>query len=424
MPSEPRRVTGNARLLGAGGLALLAAVAAAPQARASGFAIMAQGTRALGAAFSGQATLQDASTVWFNPAGMGGITAAQVAGVANVIDTAFDFRNTASTGAYALPGAVDADGGATHLVPQAFGVLPLGEDLRLGLSLNTPFGLSTDYPQGWRGQYVALLSEATSYNVNPALAWRVSEHLWVAGGVSWQRFSAELQNFAGPAGVAVLKAHDSGWGYNLGAQLSLPSGMRAGFAWRSKISYSLEGRARFSANSALDSDATAPLDVPESATLGVAVPVGSSWELSATASWTRWSRVRTLQVTRTSASLLGPAGSTISELPFDWSDAWLLAAGATWKAGNGWTWRAGIAHDPRVSKAESRTPRLPDQSRVLVTAGGTYEFSARNSLDFALGHEFIRDASVANAAPGVPGQLVGSFDNRADVLSLQFNHRF
>jgi long-chain fatty acid transport protein len=398
-------------------------MAGIPLAHASGFAITAQGTRALGSAFAGQAALDDASTVWFNAAAMGQVRTSTASIAVNVIDTAFSFDNAASSGAYALPTAFDDDGGGTHPVPQIYLVSTAGERLRLGLGLNLPFGLATEYDAGWRGQFVALKSEARAFNVNPSVAWRVGTRLWVGAGLDWQHFTAELTNFAGPAGEVRLKASDSGWGYNLGVHYGAPDSLRAGIAYRSKISYSLRGDATFSAAAALDGGARAALTVPENLAINFALPIGERWELHADATWTRWSRLEELVVRRTTASPLGASGSVLSVLPFDWRNAHFLAIGGAYRLRPGVALRAGLAHDPRVSGDAERTARLPDQSRLLVAVGATWELDA-GTLDVAVGHEFVRDAAVNNTVAGVPGALVGSFDNRADVVSLQYSRRF
>ena len=39
-------------------------------------------------------------------------------------------------------------------------------------------------------------------------------------------------------------------------------------------------------------------------------------------------------------------------------------------------------------------------------------------------HEFIKDASVNNAAPITGLRLIGNFKNQVDILSIQYSHSF
>ena len=43
-----------------------------------------------------------------------------------------------------------------------------------GLGVNVPFGLETEYDDGWLGRYQALKSEIKTINVNPAMSWKVT----------------------------------------------------------------------------------------------------------------------------------------------------------------------------------------------------------------------------------------------------------
>ena len=44
--------------------------------------------------------------------------------------------------------------------------------MHFGLGVNAPFGLKTDYDDGWIGRYQALKSQIKTINVNPALSGR------------------------------------------------------------------------------------------------------------------------------------------------------------------------------------------------------------------------------------------------------------
>ena len=401
-----------------------------PQAaKAGGFAIIAQSGSGAGNAFAGAgATAEDASTIWYNPAGMAALSGTSMSATANVIRTSYEFENTGSTGAFALPGTGEGgDGGGVSLVPQGYISTAIGDDLRVGVALNVPFGLKTEYDSGWRGQLVALKSESKSYNVNPAIAYKVNKAVWLGAGIDYQYFSTTLSNYAGPvAGIAELDAHDTGWGYNLGAMFNVTPTTRLGFAYRSQIRYDLQGTANFSGGGGLlNSNARADLTVPENASVNFYSSVSERWEVMASAVWTHWSRLQTLTVLRTSPSALGPAGSVVAQLPFNWRDTVMFALGANYDVPNSkFKIRFGAFYDPAVSNDATRTPRLPDERRILLAVGGRYSISDHDSLDFGYGHEFINDAAINDRVAGVPGALIGKFDNAVDSASVQYNHRF
>lgn len=394
---------------------------------AGGFAITVQSTSAMGNAFAGgaAAAAEDASVIWYNPAGMGRLPGTNVSSAVHAIKPSFEFENRGSTGAFGAPGTGEGgNGGDWGFVPQLYASTSVGDRWRLGVALNTPFGLKTNYDAGWRGQFTALKSQVAAYNVNPSVAYRVNDDLWIGAGVNVQRFTTELTNFAGPLGNARLKADSTAWGFNLGALVNVGKDTRIGVAYRSSIAHTLDGNATFSGGGgAFDSGARSDLSVPESASVNVFSTLSPTWDIMAGATWTQWSRLGTLTILRTSASALGPAGSAVTTLPFNWRDTVLLAVGTNYKPRHDWKIRLGIAYDPAVSNDITRTPRLPDESRVFLTIGTNFPLWG-GTLDLAYAHDFVKDANINNTVAGVPGALVGTFKNTADVLSLQYNIRF
>jgi long-chain fatty acid transport protein len=360
---------------------------------------------------------------------MGRLRGTNASGVLNVIQASSKFQNTGSTGAFANPGSGEGgDAGGVAIVPQAYAVTSVDDRLRLGVGLNSPFGLKTEYDAGWRGQLTALRSEQSTYNLNPSVAYRVRDRLWLGAGVSVQRMTTELTNFAGPLGEARLKASDNAWGFNLGALFDVNDDARIGIAYRSAIRFKPSGSATFaSGGGTFDSAVRTELTVPETVMLNGLVRFGRDWEVMGGATWTRWSRLGMLTVTRTSASALGPEGSVLATLPFNWRNTVMLAVGANWRLDDNWKLRFGFAHDPAASNDVDRTARLPDQARTLLAVGAHVQGSDDAwkgwSFDASYMHDFVKDARINNSVQGVPGALIGTFRNSANVLSIQANYR-
>lgn len=413
-------------------LAAAAAMAGfASSAAAGGFAIGTQSGSGTGNAFSGGAAVaEDASVAWYNPAAMAALpSGTHVAGALHALRPSFKFHNTGSTGVFAAPGTGEGgDGGDWALVPNAFFTMNVNPQWRFGLALNAPFGLKTDYDAGWRGQLTALKSEIKSVNINPSIAYKISNTVSIGGGVSVQKLDAELSSFSGLAalGNVRLDADDIGYGANLGLLVQASPATRFGVTYRSSIKYELEGTAAFSgpAGAAFNGSIRADVRVPESVSFSMFSVVNPRWEVMADITWTRWSRLQQLNVIRTSTSAGGPTGSTLSSLAFRWDDTWRFGIGANYKANQQTKLRFGFAYDETPTNDVTRTPRLPDQDRIWVAAGVQYRVSKAGVLELGYAHEFVRDASVNVTVPPFPGALVGRFDNRADILSIQYSHSF
>jgi long-chain fatty acid transport protein len=133
-------------------------------------------------------------------------------------------------------------------------------------------------------------------------------------------------------------------------------------------------------------------------------------------------------VIRTSASAGGPAGSTVTRLPFEWDDTWRFGVGANYKLSAQTKLRFGVAYDETPTNDLTRTPRLPGEDRTWIAFGVQFKPSKAGTLEVGYAHEFISDANVNVPVPGqttcAAGCLRGSFDNKADILSIQYSHVF
>jgi long-chain fatty acid transport protein len=418
-------------------LAVIAALAAmSGSALAGGFGLATQSGSGTGNAFAGgAAAADDASVAWSNPAAMTALpTGNQLTAAGHLLKPSFKFSNAGSSGAYAAPGTGDGgDAGDWALVPNLFFTTDVNSKLRFGVAVNAPFGLKTDYDSGWRGQLTGLKSEIKSLNINPSVAYKVSDTVSIGGGVSIQKFKAELTGFAGSAAAGNVKinADDTGYGFNLGVLAQATPNTRVGLTYRSSIKYDLGGTASFSGAAAplLGGNITASLRVPESASASVFTTLNPKWDLMGDITWTRWSEIQQLDIIRTTANGAGnAAGSTLSSLSFRWSDTWRLGIGANYKASDQMKLRFGVAYDRTPTNDANRTPRLPDQDRTWVAVGVQYRVSKSGLFEFGYAHEFVRDAAVNVPVPGVAtcaaGCLTGNFAVKADIFSIQYSHLF
>lgn len=403
----------------------------ASSAVAGGFAIGTQSGSGTGNAFAGgAAAADDASVAWFNPAAMTLIPGKQVAGALHVLKPSFKFENQGSTGAFAAPGTGNGgDGGDWAFVPNGFFTMEINPKLRFGVALNVPFGLKTEYDDGWRGDLKARKSEIKTVNVNPSIGYKVSDTVSIGAGVSVQRLEAELTNNAAliGAGVVKLEADDVGYGFNLGLMVQASPSTRIGVHYRSAIKYELEGTVTMSAAPQGNGGVSADLKVPDSASLSIFQALGN-WELMGDVTWTGWSSVQQLLVTRTTAAttvgtIPGAAGSTVQNEPFQWDDTWRYGVGVNYKMSPQTKLRFGLALDKTPTNDTTRTPRLPDQDRTWVALGVQYKPSKTSILDFGYAHEFIKDARISNTVP-LAGTLSGTFENKADIFSIQYSMSF
>ena len=93
----------------------------------------------------------------------------QGAAALHIITPSIKFRNDASQPALNQPlGGDGGNAGGINFVPNMYFSVPINPQWTFGLGVNAPFGLTTEYDDGWLGRYQSLKSQIKTINVNPA----------------------------------------------------------------------------------------------------------------------------------------------------------------------------------------------------------------------------------------------------------------
>lgn len=394
--------------------ASLVLAACANLAHAAGFALVEQNVSGLGNAYAGQAAAAtDASTIFFNPAGMTYLPDRQVVVAGHLIRPQAEFSGTVRPD---IGGGNGGDAGDLALVPNAYLAYRLTPDVYLGVGLNAPFGLKTEYDPDWKGRTQAIKSEVKMVNLNPSIAWKAGESLSLGAGVSIQYAEATLTSSAGGAGVATVQGDDYGWGFNLGALWQASEATRIGLAYRSEVEQTLAGDVGFSTAAALNGPVTADVTLPDSASLSLFHKLDSRWDLLADITWTGWSDFKELRIVRTNGVVLGTPTEE------NWSDSYRYSLGANYHLNDKLTLRGGVAFDETPVSDAFRTTRIPDEDRTWIAFGAQYRLSRKSAIDVGYAHLFIRDAAIDKAENGVT--LAGSYEASVDILSAQLTLDF
>lgn len=378
---------------------------------AAGFALIEQNASGLGNAYAGQAAAAtDASTIFFNPAGMTLLPDRQLVLAGHLIKPQAEFTGTSTIG-----GGDGGDAGGLALVPNAYYAFRLTPDVHVGVGLNALFGLATEYDSTWAGRTQAIKSELKTINLNPSIAWKASDSVSLGAGVSLQYAEATLTN-ASAAGLATVKGDDYGWGFNLGALWQLSEATRIGLAYRSEVDYTLEGAVTFSGLPAGNGPVTADTTLPDSASLSLFHRLDDRWDLLADVTWTGWSDFDELRIVRTSGALL-----TVT--PENWDDSYRYSVGANYRWSDRLTLRGGVAYDATPVSDTYRTARIPDESRTWIAFGAQYRLSPKTLLDVGYAHLFVDDARINKTETG-PVTLTGEYEASVDILSAQLTLNF
>lgn len=398
---------------------------------AAGFALSEQNASGLGNAYAGAAAVaEDASTIFFNPAGMTYLEGSQIVGALHLIRTTGDFdRRPTDTPALGNEGG---DFGSLAAIPNFYYKQDINDQFKVGIGIGTPFGLKTEYDKNWLGRFQALKSELKTVNINPSLAWKFNEQ-WAFGfGISAMWAQAELTsavNLGATESSINNKGKDWGFGYNLGAIYQITPDTRLGLAYRSKVEQHLKGDARspFTAlngvpGSTLNADITADLTLPETLSLSSFSRLDDHWDLLADITWTRWSQFQTLSILRDNGS-----NTLIGSTQEHWNNTLRYSVGLNYRYSDSIKLRTGVAYDQEAIDNDRRTSRIPGNDRLWLSFGASWQYSPQTRLDAGYAHLFIKEASIYDdqrtPAPS-KGLIDGKYDGSADILSLQFTHQF
>ena len=436
----------------------------------SGFALIEMNARGQGNAYAGAAAYTpDASTIYFNPAGMMMLDQDQIAGALHLITPKASFTNDGSSAADVLgpapPGGLGGplsgpndDGGKSAVVPNFYWVKTINDEMKFGLGVNAPFGLETSYDDDWVGRYHGVLSDLRTVNINPSLAYRVNEQLSIGGGLdimlgevdlsSMVDFGAICVGVAPPAtcgGLGSLPQQADGssefeadnfdsisTGWNLGLMYEISPQTSLGIAYRSEIEMKVEGKVDFTVPTQLtfltatglflDGDISAKVDLPASFSFSLAHKVDKfTWLADVT--WTGWSSFDELRIVYDNPA---QPDSVTTE---DWEDTMRYSVGLDYQYSDQWVLRTGLALDETpVPNKERRTPRLPGNDRTWVSLGATYMHSESLSWDFGYSHLFIKDADIENefesSASVLESTLKGEYEADVDIVSVQLNWKY
>jgi long-chain fatty acid transport protein len=418
-----------------------------------GFFLYEQSVKSLGNAFAGaESSAEDASTIFYNAAGITRLPGSQFELGANVIMPSDKFDNHGSTtspvvGGAPLTGGNGGDAGKTGVVPNFYYSQEIMPWLHAGLGVNAPFGLESDYNRDWVGRYYAVKSELTTINFNPTVAVKLHDMVSVGAGFNAMYFDAKLTNAvdygtigaligAGTApqsldGFAKVTGDTWGYGWNAGVLFTPSETLRLGLAYRSSVDIDLTGNAKFSTPAAaagiaaltglVDTGAEADITLPATASMGAYWRFHPQWAVLGNVFWTDWSKFNELRVKLDTG--------TDAVTTNDWNDAFRYALGLSYYPTPAWTFRIGGSYEETpIPNKRLRSPRIPDANRFWTTFGLTWSFSKNFGLDLAYAHLFVNNSKIDHSGlepeDYTRGALNGDYDATVNIISAQLSWRF
>jgi long-chain fatty acid transport protein len=424
-------------------LASLATTMLVPAAaQASGFYVGDQSAKELGRGFGGGAVAaDDPSTIYYNPAGMTELGQVDLSTTAGLLWVHSHEANNGST--RTVPGVATAvptggnSGGNPFtqptLVPSGFGVFRVnGSRVWVGLGVSSSYAAKDRYNAGFFGRYDSISSDVKTVDITPAIGIRLSDAVSIGASAIISQADIKLRNALPnasplqPDGQLYVAGDDMSFGWDVGI-LAKAGAARIGANYRSHIQHRLNGRYEVTgllaplAAGNIGSFATAPLDLPDIAT--VSLQYGKRARVMATGKWFNWSRFDRIAIT----PVLTGATQVSTQ---NYKDSWSGALGLEYDLSPVLTLRAGGMYETTPTVDAYRDTRVPDGDRTWATGGASFRPNRHIEVSLAYAHVFVTDETVNRVSrfyEGTPAAITAvtraTSTNSADVVSTSVRFR-
>lgn len=357
----------------------------------SGFSIYEQGAKATAMAGAFIAQANDASAVFYNPAGITSLDDTQLSIGTAIIMPSFDFQGPTSVDPNLYTKAKEGVFPPTHL----YATYKITDELVAGFGFFTLFGLGSEWPGDWIGRELATFSEVQTFTLNPNLAYKVSDALSVSVGFQYIVGKVILESTTAYVGLpsietyveSKLEASGTGFGYNLGVQYKPVDGLTIGAVYRSNVLLEFEdGDASFTWKDGLSADREAllrglfpdnlkgssELELPNLIGLGIAYDVTDDITAEFDFMQLGWSSYDKLTVNFDKP--VGPDKIKTEVAEKNYEDSYSLRFGLEYRMDEKLALRAGYLRDNHAVPDAFVEPTLPEGDRNLYSLGAGYNF--------------------------------------------------
>lgn len=432
--------------------------------------IQGQGSAASGMGNAFAASVDDASALHYNPAGMTQLRGVQFMNGALFIGGTTTYRSN-TTGATVIG---DRDGGVAWPPPTHFyltanlkdiGFAPL-EKWTAGIGITVPFGSLTQWQTEAPFKDTVLFNTLPLLDIKPTIAYKLNDQLSFGLGADIYTFSTlfgeghlEIKSQQSSAPGAQREANGSGTGAGFNASMMYTPLQNAegkplaniGIVYRSQAVVPLSGQ--FISNGAALADAKANLALPQIITGAIALwPVRDQereWKIEMDVDHIKWKSFRSTTINLSTPNALGTPALPVAQ---DWRNSYNVMFGTEYKFLKiermpEWevAWRAGYTHlqtqmpeqtfNPGIPSADVHIPAIgigfmckENGSFLGLTKCGNLGVGAKPKaigLDFSYQVAFYEDRTIANPAgtPGFNPAINGTYKTiiHAGGVTFRFN---
>jgi len=393
---------------------------------ALGFRVTDHGAEATARGGAFVATADNPSAVYHNPAGI-----TQLSGTEILLNGyAITLENTVNS---SVPGGLDVD--STYRwqeVPDSFTTYhPKDSRFALGLGVYAPFGFANEFPDNAPFRTLGIKGRIQFFTANPVLAFKVTDSLSVAAGITLNYSRAKLTRGIVTPGD---EFHIEGEGFAVGVTAGMfwqPTPQHAfGIQYFGPIDMTYHGHARtripkFTTQVEVapgvvlpikvdkvdnEEDADLSIQFPQTITLGYSFRPTPDWNFEFDIEWTDWDNLNT--------PTIHLSENADTPLVFNYESSFLYEFGVTKKFGSNWRASAGYIYSENSVPNESFNPLVADSNRHVLSAGIGQNYEHWNwylAYQYAYGpHRRIDQQTVAD----------GTYRFQSHAISLSLGYSY
>lgn len=412
---------------------------------AGGFQTGTQNARAMGMghAFVGMAA--DASSIYFNPAGLTNLKGTNILLGSTFIMPTVEFTGpTLPTVTATTPLTSTTTTVARTFTPINFyAVYGMNNGFSFGIGVFNPFGLGSEWPSTWAGKSLAVKTELRTFYINPTIAYQVTENFSI--GVGFNYIISDVQfyqvidiptiplapgvNLPGAANVGVnLEGNgDPAYTFNVGFLLKPNKDISLGASYRHSAEITFNGDLTFTGLNAKpagfpigQSDlfpsgpGVAKLTMPWDMRFGISYSATENLTLNADLQFVGWSSYEEL------AADFEKNTSAWKDLKSkkDWGNTRTLRVGGEYRM-NDFAFRAGYVFDGSPIPTKYMDPSLPGQNRNEFTAGIGYQITKTIRVDAAYQYISFETVVTDSAIP-----FNGIYNNSTNLFGINLGFGF
>jgi long-chain fatty acid transport protein len=395
---------------------------------ANGFRLASQDgfATARGEAFA--ATADNASAIYYTPAGITQITGNELrSGLYSIyVDPTFQPPDTSPNA-----GQTYSIGKHFNFIPQIFFAHSFENcPISVGLGVYAPYGGNISWPDDTGFRAVVTEGSLKYFRINPVIAFELAPNLSIGGGVmaDYGKIDLEQGLLANEQPFAnFFRFQGDGWsvGYNLGVLWQPVEQVSLGATFRSATTITMDGHTEFqqqpipALNSPVGFPAHADFTFPLTAVFGISYRPTPKWNLEFDADYTDWSSFGT--VTLHQGTLPPDVAAVVQQdIPviLDWQPSWMYEFGVTRYFDSGWHVSAGYVFNENSVPDAYYTPLGADMDRHFFSIGAgrngkRFDFDVTYQLGYGPAH------TVTGSTPSsTPGQFAGqTADGKYDFIS-------